>query len=279
LFDIAVTRNQVRGMGGAGIIISDESYAVGVEISENEIVDCSSRLRFAGFTSAKGGLVISNAGECRVRGNRVIRCANGLPIVAYGIVLDTIIGAQIEANQILSNGSQISESTGGMLVRTLADGGSIHDNEFDRNRGIELRLDNRFDIKEIPPELVSLVNFYGHREDSGNLRSSAISIQDNRMHARHRVCEVHSVDELTFAGNQVVMALAIPAFFFNIDTGIVSHNRVNVAAEDTGHSLDLRLTRGSVVGNVTDQPILVRTHSSAKLEHGLNLPQIDHEIV
>jgi hypothetical protein len=54
---------------------------------------------------------------------------------------------------------------------------------------------------------------------------------------------------------------------------------VNVAAEDTGHSLDLRLTRGSVVGNVTDQPILVRTHSSAKLEHGLNLPQIDHEIV
>jgi hypothetical protein len=279
LFDIAVSGNQVRGMGGAGVVVSEETYAVGVEIAGNQIIDCSSRLMMAGFTTAKGGLVITNAGGCRVRDNRVVRCANGLPITAYGIILDTILGAEIHANQLLSNGSQISESTGGLLIRTLVDGGTIHDNGFDRNRGIELRLDNAYDIKEIPSELVDLVNFYAARADSGDLRYSAVSIQDNRIHARHRVSEVHSVDELTFAGNQVVMALPIPAFFFKIDTGIVSHNRVRVPAEETVYSLDIRLNRGTVVGNLTDLPIVVRTSAPANLEHGLNIPKIDHGIV
>ena len=279
LSDIAVSRNQVRGMGGAGVVISDETYAVGVDIIDNEIVDCSSRAKIAGFIGAFGGLVIRNAGACRIQNNRVIRCANGLAnVAAYGINLDTILGAQIDANQVLSSGSQSSESAGGLLIRTLADGGTIHDNRFDRNRGIELRVDNSYHRNEIPAELVALANFYGRREDSGNLQSSAISIQDNRIHARDDACEVRSLNDLTLAGNQVIMARADSAAFIGIGTGIVSHNRVNVLAADTAYSLNLTLNQGTLVGNVTDRAILVRTHASADLEHGLNIPQIDHQI-
>ena len=280
LSDIAVSRNQVRGMGGAGVVISDETYAVGVDIIDNEIVDCSGRAKIAGFIGAFGGLVIRNAAACRIQNNRVIRCANGLAdVAAYGINLDTILGAQIDANQVLACGSQAGGSTGGLLLRTLADGGTIHDNRFDRNHGIELRVDNSYRRNEIPAELVVLANLYGRREESGDLQTSAISIQDNRVHARDDTCEIRAINELTFAGNQVVMAHADSATFLGIGTGIVSHNRVNVLAGDSAYSLNLVLNQGTLVGNVTDRAILVQTHLSAILEHGLNIPQIDHQFL
>lgn len=274
--DTTISRNQIRGMGGAGVAISDETYAVGVDLIDNQIIDCSSRPALAAFTSLKGGMVIGNAGLCRVQNNRIVRCGNNLSRVRiYGVSLDTVLGAQIEANQILSNGSLSAESTGGLYLKTVVDGASIHDNRFDRNIGWEIAIDNDFTRKEVPPALIALATLYGRRADSGDIRPSAISIQDNRIHARYSACAVGNVDELTFAGNQVLVPTDNTANFVEIDVAVISHNRINVVdAEGEQTCLSIQMNRGSVLGNVTDLPIEVKRPSGASVEHGLNVPAV-----
>lgn len=144
LYDLKVRGNQIRGMAGAGLVIDPTTLAVNVDIENNLITLCSNRPGTAGFTDAKGGIIITNAVLCRLRGNQISRCGN-LEEDVPGIGLTGIVGLTLNDNHLLRNGGVNDEFPGGGIRLLDVYGGvDVSDNELIYNTAYGIRWRSRF---------------------------------------------------------------------------------------------------------------------------------------
>jgi hypothetical protein len=119
LVDLKIRANQIRSMGGQGILIDsgsvdtgkdrdDSIETIGLAVENNFITLCGNQAELAALTNSQGGLRIANAAYCRIVNNRIQRCGhstvtkNGAePTSALSLV--NIYDLVIDDNEILQN--------------------------------------------------------------------------------------------------------------------------------------------------------------------------------
>ncbi len=104
LFDLKIRGNQIHGMAGAGILIGEEALIVGLDVEGNHIADCSATDALAGLTDPDhGGLVIRNAGLCRIQSNRIQHCGrtDSMLLTVSAVDLEAIYDLTLADNHVL----------------------------------------------------------------------------------------------------------------------------------------------------------------------------------
>lgn len=275
LFDLHVRGNQVRGMGGAGILCNEHAWVVGLEAAGNQVAGCG---RLGGFSRIPGGIVIRTAALVSLLGNQVSRCGQGVQQwQVAGVELDTLYGLRMNDNRITANGSEApSAEDGGVILREVYGEAQFHDNQVTFNRGSGLQWTNSARTDEpplFPQELVQfvfgLLRVPGKGDDLR--RDERASVQGNVFQAETAafpLVKILNLDELSFSGNSLSAGggSAPLAELEAILRGVVNHNQTQ-----TGAALAMRIQKmiqGVVLGNVGNRPIDV----PATVQHGFNVP-------
>lgn len=275
LFDLHVRGNQVRGMGGAGILCNEHAWVVGLEAAGNHVAGCG---RLGGFSRIPGGIVIRTAALVSLLGNQVSRCGQGVEQwQVAGVELDTLYGLRMNDNRITANGSEApSPEDGGVILREVYGEAQLHDNQVTFNRGSGLQWTNSARADEpplFPQELAQFVFGLLRAPGKGSdlRRDERASVQGNVFQAETAafpLVKILNLDELSFTGNSLnAGAGSAPlAELEAILRGIVNHNQTQ-----TGAALAMRIQKmiqGVAVGNVGNRPIDVPT----TVQHGFNVP-------
>lgn len=123
--EIRIAANQVRNMGGAGIVIDEGANAVGVDISGNMVRDCSFNFQIAQLQviDTVGGIVGRNCAFVKVHGNRVSATGNAENMLLYGIDFERVFQLSISDNTVVHSGASITNLRGKSLDLALAQGG------------------------------------------------------------------------------------------------------------------------------------------------------------
>lgn len=276
LFDLHVRGNQVRGMGGSGILCNEHAWTVGVEIGGNQVEGCG---RAGSFSRILGGIVVRTAALVSLLGNQVNRCGadeGGREVV--GVELDTVYGLRANDNRVTANGSDAGlESEGGVVMREVYGEAQLHDNQVTFNRGTGLQWTNSARADEpplFPQALAGIVlgrlrapgkgeDF--RRDERGSLQGNVFQADT----AGHPLVKVLNLNELAFTGNSL-HAGAGNAPLGELDAilrGTVCNNLTQ-----TGGAFALRIHKmlqGVATGNVGNRPIQL---ASSGVQHGFNIP-------
>ena len=144
LFDLKIRGNQIRGMAGAGILIGEEALVVGLDVEGNHISDCSTREALAVLTDPdpKGGLVIRNAGQCRIHNNRISHCGNLLEGLSVNAIdSEAVCGLTLTDNHVLHAGRHNYDNRAAIWLFDVDGQLSIHDNDVVVLRGDGIGVD------------------------------------------------------------------------------------------------------------------------------------------
>ena len=282
LLDIQISSNEIRGMGGAGIVIDEETFAMGLDIEANRISECSSNTSIGRFSSISGGIVIANAGFSRLHENRIHRCGTTVSNnYAFGVHVDTVYGLSLSNNHLLCNGSPASPYGGGVYLRNVYGDVSLHDNDLHSDIGYELYIQNDSDINDIPNGLFNLINWYAKQSleypvvDPEQLYS-ALSVQDNQIQSIYiSGLLIIDVDEINFTGNHIKM-VGYGAAIYEVNRALIANNIVRGAQ---GLSIIVHANSATVIGNMTSARMFVSTATGQDFRIDLNLPDVIHQII
>jgi hypothetical protein len=276
LFDLHVRGNQVRGMGGTGILCNEHAWVIGAEVAGNQVAGCG---RSGGFSRVLGGIVLRTTAVASLLGNQVARCGQGEGNEeVVGIELDTIYGLRMNDNRITANGSeQGAAEDGGVLLREVYGEAQVHDNQVTFNRGTGLQWTNSARADEpplFPSELAGLLNLYLRTPQRGTdfRADERVSIQGNVFRSETAglpLAKLLNLNEVHFTGNSLhAGAGSAPlAELERIRRGIVSSNMLQ-----TGAAIAIRIqkmTQGVATGNVGNRPVDI---PGSGVQHGFNIP-------
>ncbi len=146
LTDLRLRGNQIRGMDGTGLSIDRSTVAVNVEVKDNRILDCGNQPSTAIFTAVQGGLAISYAALCRLRGNQIVRCGHA---GGGAVLLDHLYGLDFSDNLVMRNGA-------GVYLDRVFGSVALRDNELSLNRGLALLWNNA--VLDDPSHLIERVS-------------------------------------------------------------------------------------------------------------------------
>lgn len=281
LFDIQIRGNEVRGMGGAGIVIDEETFAMGLDIEANRVSECSSNTSIGSFSNISGGIVVANAGFCRLHDNRILRCGTTVSNnYAFGVHVDSVYGLSLSNNHILRNGSPTGVFGGGIYLRNVYGDIALHDNEFHSDIGYELYVQNDGDINDMPEGLFNLINWYATQSleypvvDPQQVYS-ALSVQDNQIQSIYYALTVIGMDELNLSGNHIKMG-SYGAAIYEVDRALIANN---IVRGPTGISIVAQVKSASAIGNMSASRMYVVTESGYPYRIDLNIPDAIHQIV
>jgi hypothetical protein len=294
LFNLKIHHNQVRGMAGAGLRIEEESLAVGVDVVDNEIVDCSNQVAAVGLTNDKGGISIENAALCRVRGNRVVRCGRGLMKgQVFGVDIEGVYGLELQDNELLHNGAdRASIDTGGARLTDIYGHAVIRDNQILFHQGFGLLWSNSTEAgaePALPAELLTSIAFYLQwRKADGLIDPNALTQDAGRVSAivsgnvwkvkgaaEVQAFSLLNISELTFTGNSGVSHATTTSIgkISQVERCVFSHNSFTCGAAET--VMLCKIFSGVVAGNATTKPIgLYNSSSGLGVMDGLNQPSL-----
>ena len=276
LFDLHVRGNQVRGMGGTGILCNEHAWVIGAEVAGNQVAGCG---RSGGFSRVLGGIVLRTTAVASLLGNQVARCGQGEGNEeVVGIELDTIYGLRMNDNRVTANGSERGAAEdGGVLLREVYGEAQVHDNQVTFNRGTGLQWTNSARGDEpplFPSELAGLLNLYLRAPQKGtDLRADErVSMQGNVFQSETAglpLAKLLNLNEVHFSGNSLhAGAGSAPlAELEQITRGIVANNMLQ-----TGAAIAIRIqkmTQGVATGNVGNRPVDI---PASGVQHGFNIP-------
>lgn len=291
IFDVKVRGNQIRDMGGCGVHVDEEALAVAVDIEGNQILDCSAQAEVASLTSAKGGVVITNAALCRIIGNQITRTGAGQGTHgAFAVDLEAIFGLTIAGNRLLRNGSNTErDDNGGIALVDVFDQVGIKNNEITDNRGVGLAWANS--AREgawsgsdpiLPLSLLVPVMLYWRAQGSDQISltptGSQALIEGNRIGVPLKVglkaITLTNLNGLNLVGN-VLDARGTDSEQGNIcgiDEGVVASNHIVTSSGATPLKI-CALLRGVITGNVSTESI--RLKLSPGVQHANNVPDVN----
>lgn len=267
LFDLKVYANQVRGMAGAGVLIEEQALAIGVDIADNHIINCSDVATLAELTDATGGIVGRNLAFCHVHGNRITGCGAGQTIDdAWGIDLDTVYQATLADNAVQNNGADNPERqllNGGIRIRRVSGEIGVKQCDVVRNRGLALLIEN----VDYPANAATaldalrqtLLNAYFKQPlqtPPAGMPTTSANVQGNRLETAPRTDP--------FAASLSGRIQSIATVLFNHNS--LAHGNFRILGEQ----------RGVISGNVADSASIIAQNPvpPANLVDGLNLPPI-----
>jgi len=281
LTDLCISDNEVRGLGGAGILSNEYALTVGVEIADNQVTGCG---RAAGFTRLKGGIVVTNAALCHLRGNRVERCgAQQETHDVVGVDLDGVYGLNVTDNVVVGNGSdRDSADDGGVQLVEVYGAASLHGNTVSRNRGLGLAWVNSAQPGEnalLPAALVAVVNLVQRTQltaaeitdqEQGSVRGNVL---EGGGASGLPVFRLQNLTGLAFSGNtcQGTTGGAPLGEIQRITRGLVTDNLLRPAANTVAISIK-KLAAGVVTGNVSEGGGIQIQYPSGGVQHGFNVP-------
>ena len=276
LFDLHVRGNQVRGMGGTGILCNEHAWVIGAEVAGNQVAGCG---RSGGFSRVLGGIVLRTTAVASLLGNQVARCGQGeANEEVVGIELDTIYGLRMNDNRVTANGSERGAAEdGGVLLREVYGDAQVHDNQVTFNRGTGLQWTNSARGDEpplFPTELAGLLNLYlrAPQKQSDLRADERVSMQGNVFQSETAglpLAKLLNLNEVHFSGNSLhAGAGSAPlAELEQISRGIVANNMLQ-----TGAAIAIRIqkmTQGVATGNVGNRPVDI---PGTGVQHGFNIP-------
>ncbi len=290
LVNLKIRGNEVTGMAGAGIVIDGDTLAVGVDIVDNKIAECSAQPELAEATNEKGGIVAENAGLCRVLGNQVRRCGAGQDeIDVFGMEFTSIYGLSLSDNSLLHNGANpISLENGGIRIAEAYGDVSVSDNQIQFQRGVGLAWANGSATPEespLPASLIANVNF--HLARAGLVpempavvsAAEAASVRGRVQGNQFRVIDgadtasfdFLNIQQLDFSGNSCTSGSRFHlGTIKSVTLGLVSGNTLRTEAEEA--MIVCKMAEGIIAGNVGNSPI--RRQLSDNVQIGLNVPAV-----
>jgi hypothetical protein len=273
IFDLKVSNNRVHDMAGAGIFLDEEALAVGVDIEDNHVTDCSGIAALASLTDAKGGLVIRNAALCRVRGNRISHCGN------FAIDLDTVYDLTLADNHILQNEPN-GAITGAMQLREVYGSAGIRNNDILLNCFWGLLASNEEGPSRLPPPLVDLLDAYMrlHRDNRSFVPSQQIhaTLLGNRLQVLAEIAvplDLSNLDNLSFTGNHITSEVGVDyalSYVQLIGEGLLANNLLD--GQEWLRVFDMQ--HGVISGNVSPSNIPIQLFNSRAVQDGLNVPPV-----
>lgn len=290
LYDLKIAHNQIVGMAGGGIVLDEETVAVGVDILDNKISLCSTQPDLASLTNEHGGIVVENAALCRINGNRIRHCGSGQESIdVFAIALESVYGLALNQNCLECNGSESAGLDNGSvnLADVYGDVQICH-NEFLFQRGVGLLWNNSLSSNELPlPQaLINNVIFYLQGADgfSGQqapvvageeARSSRASIQHNQFRVADDVetqaFNLFNLQQLDFSGNHANNTTTehLGTITNVIEWLLATNNTFKTNAENS--MIICKAASGIVDNNVGDKPIgLV----FSAVQAGANIPPV-----
>jgi hypothetical protein len=251
---------------------------MGLDIEANRISECSSNTAIGRLSNITGGIVILNAGFCRLHGNRILRCAaNVTDNYAFGVQVDTVYGLSISNNHLLRNGSPTAVLGGGIYLRDVYGDIALHDNENHSDIGYEVYVQNGGDINDLPNGFFDLINWYAAQSleypvvDPEQVYA-ALSVQDNQINAIYLALSAINLDELNLSGNHIRMG-SYGASFYEVDRALIANNIVRGAG---GFSLVAQTRSATAIGNMTGSRMFISTETGKPFRIDLNIPDVIH---
>jgi hypothetical protein len=291
LADLRIVSNEIRGMGGAGIRVEAETQAIGADLSDNRILDCSSRVELASLTNGKGGIHVANAALCRIRGNQVARCARGEKAQgAFAVDIEGCYGLAVEGNELLySGGGSAAFEAGGVRLGDVYGQVTVRDNRFVRPQGVGLLWNNSSDedgALALPPDLLLGAALYlkwgwvgsdiGQSEIAQDARRARATVSGNQWTLGQDLdvpaFSLLRIGDLVFSSNSGTSSAPATGIgkISSVRRCVMSQNQFTCPAAETVALCDIGT--GVVSGNVTTSEIGL--YFSPDVDAGLNVPPV-----
>jgi len=267
LHNIKISNNQIRGMGGAGVMINEGGLASGIDIEHNLITDCTANAELIALFDAddkRGGIVSTGARMLRIHNNRITRCGmNQVAEDLFGVNLEWIEGLSLENNYVSYNGRFEGQSfdpwlNGGIRLYNIHGPAAVNNNEMLSNRGIPLWWKGS-SYSQFPHCL-------------GSVQGNRIEVQPGL--AVPAVC-LAFLWQVNFSGNNYVPGRhRFGGRMHGVEYAVINHNIIETVASETYWALYASgLGRAAIVGNVSGPQVAIKAYVRTGFgKEGLNVP-------